>query len=190
MKIAILASHEGTTLQALIDACESGELDATVSLVISNNSRSGALQRARNHNIRALHISSQTHEDVDEAICNALSEAKVAYVFLAGYMKKIGPETLFLYDGRILNTHPSLLPKYGGEAFYGSRIHEEVYKNRETETGVTIHLVDENYDTGKIIAQRVVPIDYAVDDINSIEDKVKTAEKRLVIDTFKNLKRG
>ena len=117
LRIGVLASGEGTTLQALLDAFGDGAAAAKVVLVISNNSQSGALRRARAAGIAGLHLSSHTHPDegsLDAAICRALVDARVDVVLLAGYMKKLGPAVLRQFDGRVLNTHPALLPDYGG----------------------------------------------------------------------------
>lgn len=185
MKIAVLASHNGSTLQAVIDACESGYLDSDVVVVISNNSQSGALERARKHNIPALHISSVTSPEYeDDAICNALLDHGVDCILLAGYMKKIGPVTIKTFHGRVFNTHPSLLPKYGGEAFYGSKIYEAILANGETETGVTFHHVDEGYDTGEIVTQAKFPIQ-PNETAEELEERTKNVEKHLIVDTIK-----
>lgn len=186
IRIAALASHGGTVLQAVVDACEHGTIDARVVLVVSNNSGSGALTRARVHNIPTLHLSSATHADpnaLDHAICDALVTAKVDWVLLAGYMKKLGPLTLARYAGRIINTHPSLLPKYGGHGFYGRRVHEAVLAAKEAVTGATVHLVDAEYDTGPVLAQVRVPV-RADDTVDELEDRVKRAERNLLISTL------
>jgi phosphoribosylglycinamide formyltransferase-1 len=189
MRIAALASHGGSVLQAVIDACESGELPAEVSLVVSNNSRSGALERARSHEIATAHMSSSHHPDpaaLDAAIEQALVDAEADWVLLSGYMKKLGPRTLTRYRNRILNTHPALLPKYGGQGFYGSKVHAAVIEAGETETGATVHLVDGEYDTGPILAQVKVPV-RGTDTAESLEERVKEAERKLIVITLAEL---
>jgi len=185
MKLGVLASHAGSTLQCVIDACETGQLNAEITVVISNNSNSGALQRANRHEIAAFHISSATHPGTaeDEAICDALLQHHVDWVLLLGYMKKLGPQTLETFSNRVTNTHPALLPKYGGQGFYGRRVHEAVYKNKDAVTGATIHLVDHIYDNGKVLAQREVAV-AAADTVDDIENNVKNAERNLLIDTL------
>src|SRR5262245_59072220 len=129
MRLGVLASHEGTTLQAVLDAVADGRLSATVAVVISNNRESGALRRARAAGVAAVHLSSATHPDVqqlDQAILECLTVAECDLVLLAGYMKKLGPRVLGKFGGRILNTHPALLPKFGGKGMYGNRVHEAV----------------------------------------------------------------
>jgi len=161
MNIGFLASHGGSNMQAIIDACKSGKLQATPAVVISNNSDSGAIARAKTEGIPYYYLSGKTHpdpEELDRAILDTFVRHSVDIIALAGYMKKLGPKTLSHFRGRILNIHPALLPKYGGKGMYGIRVHEAVIAAGEKESGVSIHFVDENYDTGPIIAQTRVPV--------------------------------
>ena len=161
MKLGFLASHGGSTMQAIIDACKSGELKATPAVIISNNANSGAMERAKRESIPHFHLSGKTHpspEQLDQAMLDTLLSHQVDIVILAGYMKKLGEQTLSHYAGAILNIHPALLPKFGGQGMYGIRVHEAVLAAGERETGVTIHLVTEEYDTGAIISQETVPV--------------------------------
>ena len=161
MNIAVFASHGGSDLQAIIDACKSNRLNAQVCTVISNNSGSLALARARNNGIAAYHFSQKTIKDpnaLEDAILNALKKHETELIFLAGYLKKLGDKVLAAYEGRIFNIHPSLLPKYGGKGMYGINVHTAVIAAKEKETGITIHRVNNEYDAGEIIAQRKVPV--------------------------------
>jgi len=161
MRIGILASHEGTTLQAIVDACAAGTISAQVALVMSNNRDSRALERARSAGIATHHLSGQTHpvpDALDAAICCTLIQHGVDLVVLAGYMKRLGPLTLSRFRGRVLNTHPALLPKFGGKGMYGLHVHRAVLAAGEAKTGASVHVVDEEYDTGAVIAQCEVPI--------------------------------
>ena len=161
MKLGFLASHNGSNMQAIIDACKKGELPAKPVVVISNNNDSGALARAKKESIPHFHLSTKTHPSpdlLDQAILATLLAHAVDIVILAGYMKKLGNKTLAHFEGAILNIHPALLPKFGGQGMYGIHVHEAVIAAGETETGVTIHLVTEVYDTGAIIAQKKVPV--------------------------------
>ena len=161
LRLGVLASHGGTNLQSIIDSCEAAWIPAEVAVVISNNSQSGALERARKHKIDAVHLSNKHYpddEDLDEAIIEVLREHKVDLVCLAGYMKRRGPKFLSAFKNRILNIHPALLPKFGGEGFYGMRVHEAVLEAKERESGVTVHIVDDKYDHGPILAQKRVPV--------------------------------
>ncbi len=161
MKLGFLASHNGSNMQAIIEACKSGSLQATPAVVISNNAESGALARAARESIPHCHLSSKTHpspESLDQAILAALLAHGVDIVILAGYMKKLGEKTLARYAGAILNIHPALLPKFGGQGMYGIRVHEAVLAAGETESGATVHLVTDEYDAGAVIAQEKVPV--------------------------------
>lgn len=184
--LAILASHGGSILQAVVDACEAGTLPAEVVLVISNNSKSQALARAARQSIKTLHLSTNTHPEpdlLDRAMRNAFDQAKVDWVILAGYMKRLGRETLNAYQHRIINTHPALLPKYGGQGFFGRRVHQAVMDAGDTESGATVHLVKGDYDTGPIVSQVRVPVK-PDDSVEALEKRVKTAERELIVNSL------
>jgi phosphoribosylglycinamide formyltransferase-1 len=192
MNIGVLASHEGTTLQSVLDACSDGRIQGRVAVVVSNNGDSGALRRARLAGVQALHLSSKTHEDpaaLDEAIRSALTEAHVDVVFLAGYMKKLGPCVLRAFDGRILNTHPALLPRFGGPGMYGDRVFEAVLEAGEAESGISIHVVDVEYDTGAIVRQCRVPL-FPGDSLDDLKARVRAREKELVVETLGQIATG
>lgn len=188
-KLGILVSGRGSNMRAIIDACESGRVAAEVVLVISNNADSLALNTARENNIATAHLSSRTHpdaEELDKAMLQALQEAGVELVVLAGFMKKIGPLTLKNYKGRIINIHPSLLPAYGGKGMFGIHVHEAVLENKEQQTGVTIHLVDGEYDQGAILARQTVPVK-TDDDAPTLASRVLQVEHRLYVETIQKI---
>lgn len=192
MDIAVLASHFGSTLQALLDAHHAGRVVVTPRLVISNNSGSEALRRAERAGIAAVHLSTATHpgpDELDRAIVATLEAHGIDLVVLAGYMKKLGRGVLERYSGRILNTHPALLPKFGGKGMYGLRVHEAVLAAGERESGATIHLVDDEYDTGPAIAQARVPV-FPSDDAEALAERVQRVEKQLLVETLDALGRG
>lgn len=192
MNIGVLASHEGTTLQSLLDACSDGRIQGRVSVVVSNNGDSGALRRARQAGVQAVHLSSKTHADpaaLDAAIRDVLVAADVDVVFLAGYMKKLGPLVLSTFEGRILNTHPALLPRFGGPGMYGDRVFEAVLEAGETESGVSIHLVDADYDTGTIVRQCRVPV-FRGDSLADLKARVQAREKEFVVETLAQMATG
>lgn len=192
MNLGFLASGRGSNMQAIIDACKSGRIDAKPCVVISNSSASGALERARREGIPGYHLSSKTHPDpaqLDAAILNALLRHEVELVILAGYMKKLGPRTLAHYKGRILNIHPALLPKFGGQGMYGTRVHQAVLAAGEKESGVTIHLVDADYDTGPIVAQRRVEV-LPDDTVESLAARVLEQEHSLFVETIGKIASG
>ena len=192
ISLGIMASHGGTNLQAIMDGCAQGALNAEVKLVISNNSGSRALSRARAGNIPALHLSSITHprfEDLDLETKNMFLLRGVNYVILAGYMKKIGPGMLRSFPNRILNSHPSLLPNYCGPGMYGKKVHEAVLSAGEKKTGVTIHLVDEEYDHGPIVDQVKLCIN-PDQSVEKLERTIKSVEHNLWVDTIRKLQQG
>ena len=191
LHLGFLASHGGSNMQAIIDACKDGRLDAKPCVVISNNSDSMALQRARNEGIPWYHISGVTHPGSaeDEEILGVLQRHGVDTVILAGYMKRLGAVTLNAYRGRILNIHPALLPKFGGKGMFGKRVHEAVLAAGEKVTGVTIHLIDEHYDTGPIINQCQVPV-HENETVDSLSERVLEHEHRLYVETLQKISDG
>ena len=192
MNIGVLASHQGTTLQAVLDACIGGALPGRVGVVISNNSGSGALVRAQSAGVLARHISGKTHPDamdLDRTICACLATADTDVVLLAGFMKKLGPNTLQTYAGRILNTHPALLPKFGGPGMFGAHVHRAVLDSGDSVSGASVHLVEEEYDTGPVLAQRSVEI-LASDTPDTLAARVRTAERNLVVEVLREFALG
>ena len=160
-RIAVLASGNGTNLQALIDAIKRRKLKAEIRIVISNNSNAYALERARKNNIKALHLSHKQFaapEEFEEALISILQAEKVDLICLAGYMKKLSPVVVKLFKNKIINIHPALLPAFGGEGMFGIHVHEAVIKSGAKVTGVTVHFIDEVYDHGAIIYQKAVPV--------------------------------
>lgn len=191
-QIAVLASGAGSVLQAVIDGCADGRLAADVCVVISNNSRSGAALRAERHQIPFCHLSGQTHPEpdvLDAAVVDALVQHRTDIVFLAGYMKKLGPRTLAQFRGRILNTHPALLPKFGGLGMYGTRVHAAVLASGEKVTGISVHRVEGEYDTGPVLAQCEVPV-LPGDDVDTLSARVQTQERLFVVETLSRIARG
>lgn len=181
LKIGALASGGGSNLQSIMDHIARGNLDAEVVLVISNNSGSGALERARRTGVATRHLSSRSHPDpgaLDAAMRDALVDAGADVVCLAGYMKKIGPLTLAAFPGRILNIHPALLPRHGGPGYYGIHVHEKVLESGDAVSGATVHVVDEQYDRGRILEQVEVPVEPG-DTPESLQQRVLAQEHRL-----------
>ena len=179
-------------MQAIIDACKLGILDAVPAVVISNNSDSGAITRAKHEGIPFYHLSQVTNpqsDELDQAILNALCNHNVDIVVLVGYMKKLGPKVSSHFKGAILNIHPALLPKYGGKGMYGIHVHEAVIAARESETGVTIHVVDEEYDTGPIVAQVKTPV-FADDTPETLQARVLELEHTFMPVTLQKIVKG
>ena len=154
VNISVLVSGGGTNLQALIDKVESGELaGAEIVQVISSREGVFALERAAKAGIKGKVIKDT------EGLLKVLAEEDTDLVVLAGYMKVLEPPVIDAYRGRIINIHPSLIPKYCGKGFYGKRVHQAVLDGGETVSGATVHFVDEGVDTGEIILQREVPVE-------------------------------
>jgi phosphoribosylglycinamide formyltransferase-1 len=192
LKIGVLASGGGSNLQALIDQSEAGSFSAQVVVVISNNSDAGALERARKHGIPAFHLSRATcggDEALDTTFCDTLQAHGVQLVALAGYMRPIGSKLLAAYPNRVLNIHPALLPKYGGKGMYGIHVHEAVLAAGETTTGVTIHLVNHEYDRGAILAQRAVSV-LPGDTPDILQQRVLTVEHELYAEVINDIASG
>jgi phosphoribosylglycinamide formyltransferase-1 len=191
-RLGLLASHRGTNMQSIIDACRQGRLRAVPAVVISNNGESAALDRAAMEGIPAYHLGSRNFPDadlLDRTMRDTLQKHDVDLVVLAGFMKKIGPATLKAFGGRILNIHPALLPKYGGKGMYGARVHEQVLASGDTETGVTIHVVTGEYDAGAILAQRRVPV-YKNDTVDSLAERTLAVEHELYVETLADIIAG
>jgi formyltetrahydrofolate-dependent phosphoribosylglycinamide formyltransferase len=178
LNLVVLASGGGTNLQAIIDSIEAGKLDAQIKAVISNNSKSGVLERARNHNITDIHLSHKqfaTPEEFDQKLLSILKENEIDMIVLAGYMKMISPTVIRQYKNRIINIHPALLPSFGGKGMYGIHVHEAVIESGVKVSGVTVHLVDEIYDHGAIVMQKTVPV-LDDDTPESLADRVLKVE--------------
>jgi phosphoribosylglycinamide formyltransferase-1 len=191
-RLGFFASGRGSNMLAILNDCKAGKLNAEPAVVISNNVNAGALEYAREAGIPAFHLSSKTHKDesiLDDAIIDTLKSHDVDWVILAGYMKKIGPKLLEDYQGRIFNIHPSLLPKHGGKGMYGIHVHESVLASGDSETGVTIHLVDSEYDQGRILAQEVVPVEGG-DTSELLAARVLQVEHHLYSETLQRIIEG
>ena len=192
LRLGFLASHGGSNVQAILDACREGRLDAEPCVVISNNSDAMVLDRAMAARVPAFHLSSHIHPDparLDEAILAVLEKHRVNLIVLAGYMKKLGPKTLARYRGRVLNIHPALLPKFGGKGMYGHHVHEAVLAAGEKESGATVHIADEEYDRGRILAHKKVPVK-AGDTPDSLAERVLEVEHQLYAETLQRIASG
>lgn len=162
LRVGVLVSGGGTNLQAILDAMDQGRItNAEVAAVISNNPGAYALERARNHGIPAECISPKDFPDrasFNEALVAKVDSYDLDLVVLAGFLVKIPEAMIAKYRNKIINIHPSLIPKYCGKGFYGKRVHKAVLEGGEKESGATVHFVDEGVDTGEIILQEKVPV--------------------------------
>lgn len=153
----VLASGSGTNFQAILDAIHDGSLHASVAALVTNNPSAGAIGRAEKHDI-PVHILPNEKQMADDRLFDLLQTIDPDLIVLAGYLRMIPDRLTDRFDKRIINIHPSLLPKYGGKGFYGLRVHEAVLQAGETESGCTVHYVNEEYDAGDIVAQARVPV--------------------------------
>ncbi len=179
--LVVFASGNGSTLQAIIDSINNGKLKASINLVVSDNPDAFALERAKKHNIPTYIIQSSDFNSRDLELSNILSNYQIDLVVLAGYLKMIGPKLLEKYT--IINTHPSLLPKFGGKGMHGMHVHEAVISAKEKISGATIHFVNQEYDKGTIISQTKVEV-LPTDNAESLSAKVQAAEKIQLIDVL------
>ena len=161
LKFGVMASGNGSNFKAILDRIQSGEFKAQCFFLISNNGNCGAVGYAKDFGIPVFHISGKTHPDVaayEAALLEVVDRFDVDLVVLAGYMKVLSSSFIRRLADRILNIHPSLLPKYGGKGFYGMHVHEAVIADGEQESGATVHLVGEEIDSGRILSQGRVPV--------------------------------
>ena len=160
-KIGVMASGGGSNFKAIVERIGEGDLEAQCKFLITNNGTCGAVEHAKEYGIPVYHISGKTHPDVaayEAALLEVLDKYDVDLLVLAGYMKALPVCIVRRMEHRILNIHPSLLPKYGGKGFWGIHVHEAVIAAHEKESGPTVHLVSEEIDQGKILAQVKVPV--------------------------------
>jgi len=163
IRIAILVSGHGrgSNMAAIIDACQRGEIDGKVVLVIGTRDEAPALQRATEKGVSTEVVSPSKlgEEEYARRLLQTLGDAQVDLVCLAGFMRLLPPPVVHAYAGRVMNIHPALLPLFGGKGMYGEHVHRAVLESGMKVSGCTVHFVDESYDTGPIILQRCVPIE-------------------------------
>jgi phosphoribosylglycinamide formyltransferase-1 len=192
MKLGFLASHGGSNMQAILDGCDDGWISATPAILICNNPNTQAVERAQLADLPVRILNGKNHPDpesLDHAILDALTNARIDLIVLAGFMKKIGPLTMAAFRNRIVNIHPSLLPKFGGQGMYGLRVHKAVLEAGEIETGATVHLIGSQYDEGPILQQATVPV-YPGDTPEALQLRVLDQEHQLYPDTLAKIARG
>jgi phosphoribosylglycinamide formyltransferase-1 len=180
INIGVLASTKASDLQAVIDAIESKELNAMISVVISNKEDAYALERARKHNINVVFIDSKgkEREEFDKEVSNTLEKNDVDLILAIGYMRILSSWFVNKYKNKIMNIHPSLLPEFAGGM--DKDVHAEVLKSGVKETGCTLHFVDETVDGGPIILQKKVPVENN-ETIESLKAKVQKAEQEIIV---------
>jgi phosphoribosylglycinamide formyltransferase-1 len=180
-RLAVLVSGSGTNLQALIEACRSGDLDARIEMVVSDREGAYAIERARASGISATVVPRKKHgSELSDRILQVLPR-NVDLIVLAGFLSILRGEILRRYDGRILNIHPALLPDFGGHGMYGLNVHRAVLESGAKETGCTVHLVDEGTDTGPPVLYRHVRV-RPEDTPESLADRVRAEEHTALIE--------
>lgn len=187
MNIAVFASGRGSNLQAILNAIHQNFLPARVTVVVSNNSKAGALEIARLHKIPAVHLSLIQFPNEDayvEKMLAVLQQHGVELIALAGYMKKLPRRIIENFRSRILNIHPALLPAFGGKGMYGHYVHEAVIASGVSVSGATVHLVDEEYDRGPIVMQQTIPVE-TTDTPETLAAKVLQIEHKLYVEALK-----
>lgn len=188
-RIVVLASTNGTDLQAIIDEIKAGTMpNIELIAVISNKKDCYALERARAQGYKAMFVDPQslTREQYDEKLLATIEPLHPDLIVLVGYMRILMPTFVRAFPHRIINVHPALMPKFSGKDFYGTSVHEAVIKAGETETGMTIHYVDEGVDTGEIIMQKKITI--APDDTSEmLKEKVQSLEKKYYPEVIRQL---
>ena len=172
-KIAVLVSGNGSNLEALIDACKNDVIKGSIDIVISNNPNAFGIERAKKHSIKCKIIDNkrfQTREEFDQAIVEELNNCDPDLIVLAGFMRILTPLMIHAFKNKIINIHPSLLPKYPG-----LDTHKSVIENQDSSHGVTIHFVNEVLDGGKIIAQGEIPV-CSSDTLESLKTRIHAIE--------------
>ena len=156
LRLGFLASHEADNIKAILNKIQNKELEAFPKVIISNNKNSAGLSFGKEKNIPSFCLNENNTENLDITILETLKAHNVNLVVLTNYFKKIGNKTIKAYPNKIINLHPSLLPKYGGKGMYGKNIHKAVIDSNDIKSGITILLVAEKYDQGKILIQQGV----------------------------------
>ena len=185
-KIAVLASTNGTDLQAIINEMKAGKMPGIELAKVVSNKRCYALTRAAEQGYQTQYIdpSGKSREEFDQELAKELQG--IDLICLVGYMRILTPEFIRQFPHKIINVHPALIPKYCGKEFYGASVHEAVLKNGEHESGMTIHYVDEGVDTGEIILQKRCPV-LPKDNVESLKQRVQALEKKWYPEVIRRL---
>lgn len=184
MRIAVLISGSGTNLQAIIDAISNGELrNVEISVVIADRDCYG-LERALEAEIPTWFV--ERGENLSQEIDDICSQENIDLIVLAGFLSILSPDFCEKWDKKIINLHPSLLPKYGGMGMYGSRVHSAVLKNNEKTSGASVHYVSSGVDDGEIIAQQCFDIPENAN-LQWLKDKISSIEKPLLLSAIQKI---
>lgn len=194
MNICVFASGAGSNFNALLSSAEVGFLTSEVSLLITNNSGSGAAQIALDRGVECLHLSRKKFPELSEAgysnfFLNELTSRGIDFIVLCGYMKMVEPDVTEHFRNRIINIHPALLPSFGGKGMYGINVHRAVIESGVKVSGITIHFVDGEYDTGRIIFQKCCEVKDGDDEI-SLEARIRKLEHMYYPEVIKKFEEG
>lgn len=187
LNIAIFISGGGTNLQAIINAVKENKINGKIKLVFSNRKNAYGLIRAQNESIDTFYLNRKKffcNEEYDERILEELERKNIDLIVLAGYLNILSSKFVSKYSNRIINIHPSLIPSFCGDGFYGENVHKAVIKSGVKFTGATTHFVDEKVDTGAIILQDVVPV-LINDDFETVAKRVLEIEHEILVKTVK-----
>ena len=186
-RIAVLVSGSGTNLQAIIDNVENGNLNCKITYVIADRECYG-LQRAEKYGIETLLLDRKIidNKSVNEIIDSTLEGCKTDYIIVAGYLSILNEKFIKKWDKKVINIHPSLLPKFGGKGMYGIKVHEAVIKAGEKESGCTVHFVNKEIDAGEIITNVKVPV-LEDDTPETLQKRVLEQEHKLLIKGIKKI---
>ena len=187
-RVAVLASGQGSTFEALVEAGRRGDLHADVVLLVVSKEDSPARELARRLGVECVVLDEKQlgSEACDAAMESDLTERRADLVVLAGYVRKVGRRTLRAFAGRVVNTHPAPLPRFGGQGMWGEHVHRAVLEAGVTTSAATVHLVDEEYDTGTVLAERPVPV-LPGDDVAALRERVQEVERALLVSTVSDL---
>jgi phosphoribosylglycinamide formyltransferase 1 len=194
LNICVFASGGGSNFNSLIAAKRNNVFKSDIKLLITNNSNCGAVDIAQRNRIAYIHISRKvfpqlTDDEYQELFLDKLKEYNIDLIVLAGYMKMVEPLVVQHYRNRILNIHPALLPSFGGKGMYGLNVHKAVIESGVKESGLTIHLVDEDYDKGKILFQKSIPVEKD-DDENTLQKKILNLEHLSYSKVIRDIEEG
>lgn len=182
LKIGVLISGGGTNLQALIDNIEEGNIDGEISLIVSNREDAYGLERGRLAGIETMYLDPKkydTPEEYDLKLIEEFKKREIDLIVLAGYLRILTKTFIGEFKGKIINIHPSLIPSFCGDGYYGDRVHRAVLEYGCKITGATVHFVDEGTDTGPIILQEVIKVEEG-DDVDSLKQKVLNIEHEIL----------
>ena len=174
-----MASGSGSNFQAIIDSVDRGTIDAKITGLIAGKPHIKAIERANKHDIPVTILTQKGSSEFEKELLSVLQKLKPDLIVLAGFLRKIPDQVVSAYPDRIINIHPSLLPKYGGKGFYGEHVHRAVIESGDSESGCSVHYVNEQYDEGDIIAQVRVPVK-ADDTPDSLAKRVLEEEHKLL----------